>query len=394
MRCEACGKLDGKRCASCNAVGYCSKACQKAHWPEHKFTCRPEAVTLADNLVHSVSRHDYPSDLRSKEAFGFGRLVDPADSLDLIEFYNYLVDDRGVTAKTLDRWLDEDLLAGILDTISVGPWTAERTRWLSWARQRTRIWRYDPDDMLTQKADADATDATWDFIYSRSPNLPPYCRHTFISQLNYNTGDPRALPSISFMLYKTLRRANLPGSSDWRWLCFGFVATYGQGGEALGRAYGVLIERCSFDEFCHAAGYSQLLALFARYDALEAPHPELADVLGGSPHHFNAVWHLKQYVATCSAPGANIVGKQLFAPDEKALAAFGFTSSFSAGEKHKLQQLYGKVLLHEEARPLELQLAMERDSISDYILRLPYLGKILKSELRLLQKLATSTVAA
>jgi hypothetical protein len=43
--CAACGaaKASGgaklRRCAGCRAVRYCSAACQKAHWREHRAAC-------------------------------------------------------------------------------------------------------------------------------------------------------------------------------------------------------------------------------------------------------------------------------------------------------------------------------------------------------------------
>ncbi|CAI5496114.1 unnamed protein product [Closterium sp. Naga37s-1] len=45
-RCEAagCGRMEGggvnlRSCGGCGKVAYCSRECQKAHWPSHKLTC-------------------------------------------------------------------------------------------------------------------------------------------------------------------------------------------------------------------------------------------------------------------------------------------------------------------------------------------------------------------
>ena len=56
-RCNKCYKMEGvsslgpdltekfRYCSGCRAVAYCSKECQKAHWPDHRLTCRDQRVT-------------------------------------------------------------------------------------------------------------------------------------------------------------------------------------------------------------------------------------------------------------------------------------------------------------------------------------------------------------
>jgi tetratricopeptide (TPR) repeat protein len=39
-QCQICDKPGKYKCASCNAVRYCSKECQKADWPAHKKICK------------------------------------------------------------------------------------------------------------------------------------------------------------------------------------------------------------------------------------------------------------------------------------------------------------------------------------------------------------------
>jgi hypothetical protein len=44
--CAGCGAADAaKRCAACRAVFYCSAACQRAHWREHKAPCAAAAAS-------------------------------------------------------------------------------------------------------------------------------------------------------------------------------------------------------------------------------------------------------------------------------------------------------------------------------------------------------------
>lgn len=40
--CGVCGKVATLRCSRCKAVWYCAAACQKAHWPTHKQSCKPQ----------------------------------------------------------------------------------------------------------------------------------------------------------------------------------------------------------------------------------------------------------------------------------------------------------------------------------------------------------------
>ncbi|KAJ6587642.1 hypothetical protein DFH09DRAFT_1141503 [Mycena vulgaris] len=52
--CENCGvkRKDLRRCAGCDHIRYCSKACQKAHWKKHKPHCLQNAQCL--NVVRAL----------------------------------------------------------------------------------------------------------------------------------------------------------------------------------------------------------------------------------------------------------------------------------------------------------------------------------------------------
>ena len=40
LSCEVCGGPGKLRCGACKTARYCSAACQKTAWPEHKLVCR------------------------------------------------------------------------------------------------------------------------------------------------------------------------------------------------------------------------------------------------------------------------------------------------------------------------------------------------------------------
>ncbi|OXA62048.1 protein CBFA2T1 [Folsomia candida] len=42
-----------KRCSRCKSIGYCSPACQKAHWPKHRQTCGVPLLSKEDQAKHN-----------------------------------------------------------------------------------------------------------------------------------------------------------------------------------------------------------------------------------------------------------------------------------------------------------------------------------------------------
>ena len=42
-----CGKTSEFRCGACGTVNYCSRECQKTHWPTHKPECVREVKIMA-----------------------------------------------------------------------------------------------------------------------------------------------------------------------------------------------------------------------------------------------------------------------------------------------------------------------------------------------------------
>jgi hypothetical protein len=47
-KCTGCDKIgeDFKVCSACKMAKYCTSSCQRAHWPEHKSTCKVLALNL------------------------------------------------------------------------------------------------------------------------------------------------------------------------------------------------------------------------------------------------------------------------------------------------------------------------------------------------------------
>jgi hypothetical protein len=59
--CVVCGKETKNRCTACDLVRYCSKECQKQHWPVHKQTC-PCGPTASRQRRTACERSPQPPD--------------------------------------------------------------------------------------------------------------------------------------------------------------------------------------------------------------------------------------------------------------------------------------------------------------------------------------------
>ena len=57
LRCHntGCTNAAPSKCAGCKSVRYCSKTCQRAHWPTHKVNCK-KAEAMASTDVHETGR--------------------------------------------------------------------------------------------------------------------------------------------------------------------------------------------------------------------------------------------------------------------------------------------------------------------------------------------------
>ncbi|CAI9784762.1 unnamed protein product [Fraxinus pennsylvanica] len=54
-RCIVCESRTAKQCAGCKMVKYCSEACQKSHWSEHKKKCNDLQLSRKANSMQSTS---------------------------------------------------------------------------------------------------------------------------------------------------------------------------------------------------------------------------------------------------------------------------------------------------------------------------------------------------
>ncbi|OSC98047.1 ankyrin [Trametes coccinea BRFM310] len=66
--CATCGKANVvlKKCAQCQAIFYCSRECQRAHWPQHRLICVGGTLSNTVTVIpwyEDIGHAWYPSDL-------------------------------------------------------------------------------------------------------------------------------------------------------------------------------------------------------------------------------------------------------------------------------------------------------------------------------------------
>ena len=66
-KCPQCGAAATKACSRCKKQRYCSAACQKAHWPTHKLTCRKPETGAAAGLLAVVNIRAAEGDAQYEE---------------------------------------------------------------------------------------------------------------------------------------------------------------------------------------------------------------------------------------------------------------------------------------------------------------------------------------
>jgi hypothetical protein len=59
-RCRSCGQPGDKRCGVCRMSRYCSAACQRSDWKEHKLVCMPCTAVAAEHAV-ALLTDDFPA---------------------------------------------------------------------------------------------------------------------------------------------------------------------------------------------------------------------------------------------------------------------------------------------------------------------------------------------
>ncbi|KAH7093903.1 hypothetical protein BKA62DRAFT_625709 [Auriculariales sp. MPI-PUGE-AT-0066] len=363
--CHRCDKMETKACGSCRAVRYCSTACQRSDWTEHKFTCKPDSITCSDRLVRAVTRDEAPHDhVETLIAFKFHKVHLDNDTRTLVAFYKYLVTKLSISAKILETWLnDMDLLAGIeAAVLGYKSQAEEHVRWVCWfVHGKERIWQ----KVSSYEDPSSGGSGPLDVVgFLMANGMIPISDFPPENHSDY----------CSLELYRYMLSECTPDLTSVLWVAFGFVAGERADAERLKYAYTMLIHRCAFEEFVNAFRTGHLYDLLEHYKTAQHLHRDVQCILQDGPIDVRTVWHLKHYVTVLHKRVVRSESPLGVAFDEESMARYGFDDiTADTQDWIKLADIYYRFFWNKDANPLELELAMRESRIGDYLLHRPFM---------------------
>ncbi|KAJ7836242.1 hypothetical protein B0H14DRAFT_2449888, partial [Mycena olivaceomarginata] len=360
--CASCGVSARVRCSACLKVWYCSKKCQQDDWGGHIIDCRPRRpITSADHLRAAVHRKRLPQDLEILSDYGFTR-VGELDGKILLDVYQVLFEE-GVHPRDVHQW---NIAGNLLEEVEkvlrrLEGWKTFRI--LRWFEEHRYV--FDPTiavgDLKHEEEHATRIRAAQVELWNAVGDFPSQ-DHDEIS-LTVNTRWPRE--RANFFFFRSMLGLCHPSPELDLWVDFGFCACYDESEEQfLSFTYGMLVDRCTYDEFLTAYSDSKIIQLLDAKGlrGRRIIHPYLEDVLSGSPVMFKSVWFLKKHVQYTKSVRSDLI--------PSVRVDYGFMNCTSDREYQDLKDLYKNIFERRYTNPLELHQACLSGSLYDYVLGL------------------------
>jgi len=310
--------------------------------------------------------------LRTREDYGFTRVI-PEHQSKLLGFYIGLIVHQQVPAKKIEKWRVRGTL---IEEIK-----AQYEKVPEGSRGGYYPWFLENQYVLDISLPIPSTVHTVENMIVRAnqyAGLPASCTEEERQRI-LATWPKSKLSSYQFCAM--VLSNSYPGFSIEQWVHFGICTCSDEhAGSDLCHLYHELLNSSSFEEFWAAFDTSSLLDLFKRKGLLirlRLLHPNLQDVLNGSPREFKSVWFLKQFIT------ANDGSVSL---QDSAAVDYGFKNCRTQEETNKLWDVYRQVLLEGKADPLKLHAAAISGKIFEFVSGLIKFTKSQRKELRQLLK--------
>jgi len=268
----------------------------------------------------------------------------------------------GIPPQTINDWRVRGVLVEEIKAAYYKIPTEFRGIYFPWFLQNQHI--LDPsaaaDSQSNEKEDAMVLHS-WRFTGGPETDLPADIRARIISMPYYRR--------LCHLFYMTLLSNGHPAPFEFDdlWISFGFCSCACKEQEKnLGERYQVLINKCTFDEYCDAFRSARILDLF-RKNGIEVDIRYLADVLQNYRMR-KSVWVLKQFVIqTDTHPEARMANS--------IACDYGFINCRDDVDIQALKRAYRKFFERHNANPLALHDAAIRGNIFGYLKNFMKLNK-------------------
>lgn len=316
--CPSCmntGKLT-HICKKCGVAAYCDLDCYHSDWHQHKFSCnlgRP--IDSTDYLVLACHSNEFPQEDDVAKEYGFMCFASGLKRSRLFQLYRLLIINCQIDEEELRSAVKLNKLKEMLTNRCLQTGNPDMLSHMHWLESEEEF-----------RANGKGSGFSTDFDAAREELLSTDDRRLPISELR-----PREkLQALLF--YFQIRNWFRPDVDEDNWISLGFcTAADPESDQQLAFAYGLLVERCPFDEFWKAMAESRIVELFSRYGLAERilHMRNFKDFMGIVKTMHQSVWELKRFI-------------RMNMPDplRAVVVDYGFMNCANPHERLQLRSLY------------------------------------------------------
>lgn len=379
--CKACLKPTSQTCDMCHNEWMCSRKCEQEIMINHIFRCSPNRpLDSADYLVKACHDEVFPDDPQTREDFGFHKVCTQVERNRLLFLYECLVRVAKWDSRKIHTWRSENQLATEMRRIC-------QLKMSNPLIDACFSWFLANEHLVDTSTPAPTDTEIVESFYQ------PAGRHIGLEDTSVDSimddfvtwGNCK---QTAFRFYARILLGFDPSPDSQEWMLFGFCACSSSDSRGcLIFLYRMLIDRCSFEEFCTATESSNVFRLLCEYlferktpkrassiseaeqlehvscgerldrlEDLEAVLPHLQYVLGRPQVAQGAVWYLKRFTLSDECY-----------PNSVVVLHYGLFNCQDAIERLELKTAYKRLLADNSAGdPIELQTACLANKIYEY----------------------------